>query len=83
MNSNGASGELTLLGVFAHPDDEQGVGGAFTRAVKEYGAKAYIVSVTSGQAGQISDPCASRSHSLFLVIIQRPSTLTALAGWWL
>ena len=64
MNSNEASGELTLLGVFAHPDDEQGVGGVFTRAVRDYGAKAYIVSVTSGQAGQISDPTLATPENL-------------------
>ena len=81
MNSNDASGELTLLGVFAHPDDEQGVGGVFTRAVREYGAKAYIVSVTSGQAGQISDPALATPENLGEVREQELRDAVALYGW--
>ena len=81
MNSNGASGELTLLGVFAHPDDEQGVGGVFTRAVREYGAKAYIVSVTSGQAGQISDPALATPENLGEVREQELRDAVAVYGW--
>jgi LmbE family N-acetylglucosaminyl deacetylase len=81
MNSTVATEQLTLLGVFAHPDDEQGVGGAFTKAVREHGAKAYIVSVTSGQAGQISDPALATPETLGEVREQELRDAVALYGW--
>lgn len=52
MTLIGRAAGMRLLGIFAHPDDEQGVGAAFTRAV-EQGAQAWILCSTRGEAGQI------------------------------
>ena len=81
MDSTVATEQLTLLGVFAHPDDEQGVGGAFTKAVREHDAKAYVVSVTSGQAGQISDPALATPENLGEVREQELRDAAAIYGW--
>jgi LmbE family N-acetylglucosaminyl deacetylase len=74
-----ASG-VTLLGVFAHPDDEQGLGGVFTKAVRE-GAKAYILCATRGQAGQISDPALATPETLGEVREQELRDAVAVFGW--
>lgn len=81
MDSTVATEQLTLLGVFAHPDDEQGVGGSFAKAVREHGAKAYVVSVTSGQAGQISDPALATPETLGEVREQELRAAAAIYGW--
>ena len=52
MTSIGRAAGMRLLGIFAHPDDEQGVGAAFTRSV-ERGAQAFLLCSTRGEAGQI------------------------------
>jgi LmbE family N-acetylglucosaminyl deacetylase len=52
MTSIGRAAGMRLLGIFPHPDDEQMLGAAFTRAV-EWGAEAYLVCATRGEAGQI------------------------------
>ncbi len=47
---------LTLLAVFAHPDDEAfGVGGTLSKYAAE-GVAVYLVTATRGEAGEISDP---------------------------
>lgn len=74
-----ASG-VTLLGVFAHPDDEQGLGGVFTKAVRE-GAKAYILCATRGQAGQISDPALATPENLGEVREQELRSAVSVFGW--
>lgn len=47
--------ELSLLGVFAHPDDEQIMTGTFAKAAAE-GMRTGLICATRGEAGQISDP---------------------------
>lgn len=48
--------DLTLLAVFAHPDDEAfGVGGALARYADE-GVDVYLATATRGESGQIADP---------------------------
>lgn len=69
-----------MLGVFAHPDDEQSVGGAFTKAVKQ-GAKAYIICATRGEEGQISDPALATPENLGAVREQELRDAVALYGW--
>ena len=71
---------VTLLGVFAHPDDEQGLSGVFTRAV-EQGAKAYILCATRGQAGQISDPALATPENLGEVREQELRNALSVLGW--
>jgi len=45
--------ELTLMAVFAHPDDEAfGVGGTLAKYAAE-GCQAHLVTATRGAAGQI------------------------------
>lgn len=78
-NQPPASG-VTLLGIFAHPDDEQGLGGVFTKAVRE-GAKAYILCATRGQAGQISDPALATPENLGEVREQELRDAVSALGW--
>jgi LmbE family N-acetylglucosaminyl deacetylase len=80
MTSIKRAAGITMLGVFAHPDDEQVVGGAFTRAVRQ-GAKAYIVCATRGEAGQISDPALATPDTLGAVREQELRDAVALYGW--
>lgn len=56
-------GTLSLMAVFAHPDDESfGNGGTLAR-YGEQGVKTYLVCATRGEAGEISDPAlASRDN---------------------
>ncbi len=47
---------LTLMAVFAHPDDEAfGTGGTLTRYAAE-GCDVYLVTATRGEAGEIAEP---------------------------
>ena len=49
-------GNLTLMAVFAHPDDEAfGTGGTLSKYAAE-GYDVYLVTATRGEAGQIRDP---------------------------
>ncbi len=48
--------DLTLMAVFAHPDDEAfGTGGTLTKYAAE-GIDVYLVTATRGEAGQIAEP---------------------------
>lgn len=48
---------LTLMAVFAHPDDESfGVGGTLARYGAEPDVRVVLVCATRGEAGEISDP---------------------------
>ena len=55
--------ELALLGVFAHPDDEQTMSGAFARYAIE-GVKTGLVCATRGELGEISDPALATPDNL-------------------
>lgn len=49
-------GRLTLMAVFAHPDDEAfGTGGTLAKYASE-GCDVYLVSATRGEAGKIAEP---------------------------
>jgi LmbE family N-acetylglucosaminyl deacetylase len=62
-----AEGQLRLLGVFAHPDDETFcAGGTFARYAKD-GAEIMVVSATRGQAGQIRDARVATRHTIAAV----------------
>jgi LmbE family N-acetylglucosaminyl deacetylase len=80
MTDRPSAAGVTLLGVFAHPDDEQGLSGVFTRAV-EQGAKAYILCATRGQAGQISDPSFATPENLGEVREQELRNALSILGW--
>jgi LmbE family N-acetylglucosaminyl deacetylase len=55
---------LTLMAVFAHPDDEAfGIGGTLTRYAAE-GCDVYLVTATRGEAGEIRDPALATKASL-------------------
>jgi len=58
----GALGAKRVLGVFAHPDDEQLVTGLFVRAKRE-GAFTALVTATRGDAGEQS-PVVARQRDL-------------------
>ena len=56
--------QLSLLAVFAHPDDESfGVGGTLAKYASE-GVEVSLVVATSGEAGEISDPSLARPDNL-------------------
>src|SRR5438105_1444393 len=54
---------LALLGVFAHPDDEQLMSGAFAQAVKE-GMRTGLICATRGEMGEIADPALATPENL-------------------
>ena len=57
-------GELTLMAVFAHPDDEAfGTGGTLTRYAAE-GCEVYLVTATRGEAGGIAEPGLATRETL-------------------
>jgi LmbE family N-acetylglucosaminyl deacetylase len=80
MTSIKRAAGITVLGVFAHPDDEQLLGGVFTRAVRQ-GATAYLLCATRGEAGQISDPALATPETLGEVREQELRNALALYGW--
>lgn len=56
--------DLTLLAVFAHPDDESfGVGGTLARYSAE-GVGVHLVCATRGEAGSVADPSRFRGEDL-------------------
>lgn len=52
-----------VLGVFAHPDDEQTVNGLFTRAKRDDGAYTAMITATEGEAGH-QTPVVARQEDL-------------------
>ena len=58
------SSKLTLMAVFAHPDDEAfGTGGTLAKYAAE-GCDVYLVTATRGEAGQIAEPDLATPASL-------------------
>ncbi len=50
-------GRLTLMAVFAHPDDESfGIGGTLARYGADPGVRVVLLCATRGEAGEISNP---------------------------
>jgi LmbE family N-acetylglucosaminyl deacetylase len=52
-----------LLGTFAHPDDEGGMGGAFLKYKME-GVETGLIVATRGEVGEISDPALATPENL-------------------
>ena len=57
------SGEQRLLAVFAHPDDEMGVGGTLAMCAAR-GVKVHLATATRGEVGMISDPSLATPETL-------------------
>ncbi len=56
---------LTLMAIFAHPDDESfGTGGTLARYGADPGVRVVLVCATRGEAGEISDPALSTPDRL-------------------
>jgi len=55
--------DLAMLGVFAHPDDEELMGGTFAQAASE-GVRTGLVCATRGERGEISDPALATPGNL-------------------
>jgi LmbE family N-acetylglucosaminyl deacetylase len=55
--------ELSLLGIFAHPDDEQVMSGVFASAAAE-GIRTGLVCATRGEVGEIADPSLATQETL-------------------
>lgn len=73
--------DRNILGVWAHPDDEQfGTAGAMRRCI-ERGIKAYVLCATSGDAGEISDPALATKENLAEVREQELRDACAIIGF--
>jgi LmbE family N-acetylglucosaminyl deacetylase len=55
--------DLALLGVFAHPDDEQLMSGAFAQAAAE-GIRTGLICATRGEMGEIADETLATPETL-------------------
>ncbi|HVG00969.1 MAG TPA: PIG-L family deacetylase [Chloroflexia bacterium] len=55
--------ELALLGLFAHPDDEQLMSGTFAKAAVE-GIRTGLLCATRGEYGEIADPSLATPEKL-------------------
>jgi LmbE family N-acetylglucosaminyl deacetylase len=55
--------DLSILGVFAHPDDEQVMSGVFAQVATE-GIRTGLICATRGEAGQIGDPSLATPETL-------------------
>lgn len=55
--------ELSLLGIFAHPDDEQLVSGTLAKAAAE-GIRTGLLCATRGEYGEIADPSLATPENL-------------------
>ncbi len=78
---------FTLLAVFAHPDDEAfGTGGTLAKYAAE-GCDVYLVTATSGEAGQIALPALAIPANLPAVVSAscaapaRPTASTPPSSW--
>lgn len=80
MTSIGRAAGMRLLGIFAHPDDEQMIGASFTRAV-EQGARAYLLCSTRGEAGQIRVPDLATPATLGAVRTGELELATSILKW--
>ena len=54
---------LSLLGLFAHPDDEQLMSGVFAQAALE-GIRTGLICATRGEMGEIADPALATPENL-------------------
>src|SRR5438105_10750922 len=54
---------LSLLGLFAHPDDEQLVAGTFAMAASQ-GIRTGLICATRGECGEIADPALATQETL-------------------
>jgi LmbE family N-acetylglucosaminyl deacetylase len=57
------STDLSLLGLFAHPDDEQLMSGAYARYAIE-GIRTGLICATRGECGEIADPALATPETL-------------------
>lgn len=70
-----------ILCLFAHPDDEQwGTAGALVRCV-ERGIDVHVLSATSGDKGEISDPALATPETLGAVREEELRTACAMLGF--
>ncbi len=70
-----------LLGVFAHPDDEQvGTAGALLACV-EQGVSIHLLLATRGEVGEISDPALATPETLAAVREQEMRNVCHLLGF--
>lgn len=70
---------LSLLAVFAHPDDETCAGGTLARYSAE-GVKVSLVSATRGEAGEVGDPPLCSQEDLGAVREQELRQAAAVLG---
>ena len=79
MNLSSAS-RLTVLAIFAHPDDEAfGSGGTLAGLVRK-GHKLTVVCATNGDVGEISDPALATPENLWQVRQEELRQAMAVTG---
>ena len=70
----------TVLGIFAHPDDESLACGGTLARLSDAGACVVIVCASSGQAGSISDPALVPDGNLGMVRVRELREAAAVLG---
>lgn len=70
----------TVLGIFAHPDDEVFAAGGVIAQSVAHGGKVVLACVTRGEEGEISDPALATKENLAAVREQELRTAAAHLG---
>ena len=70
----------TVLGIFAHPDDESLACGGTLARLSDAGARVVLVCASSGQAGSISDPALVPNGDLGRVRVRELRDAAAVLG---
>ncbi len=71
--------ELSLLGVYAHPDDEQIMSGVFAKAAAD-GIRTGLICTTRGEYGEIADPALATPENLGVVREHELRAASAVLG---
>ncbi len=70
----------SLMGIFAHPDDESFGNGGTLAKYSEQGVRTYLICATRGEAGEISDPALATPDTLGKVREQEMKTACSILG---
>src|SRR5579859_6159766 len=71
--------DLSILGSYAHPDDEQGISGTL-RMYVEQGIRTGLICATRGEVGEIADPSLATPETLGAVREQELRTAASILG---
>ncbi len=71
--------DLSILGSYAHPDDEQGISGTLRMCI-EQGIRTGLLCATRGEVGEIADPSLATPETLGAVREQELRTAARIVG---